>query len=88
MRWIARPRLARSEVRPTCLLVLPRPASIQAQPEARAIVASVRLDKRQEAGQVGRMFQGFQFPKTILIWFEGHPGTARAGSFRPRGRLG
>jgi hypothetical protein len=22
------------------------------------------------------MFQGFQFPKTILIWFEAHPGTA------------
>jgi hypothetical protein len=22
------------------------------------------------------MFQGFQFPKTVLIWFEAHPGTA------------
>jgi hypothetical protein len=22
------------------------------------------------------MFQGFQFPKTILMWFEAHPGTA------------
>jgi hypothetical protein len=22
------------------------------------------------------MFQGFQFPKTILTWFEAHPGTA------------
>jgi hypothetical protein len=22
------------------------------------------------------MFQGFQFPKTILIWFEAHPGSA------------
>jgi hypothetical protein len=22
------------------------------------------------------MFQGFQFPKTILLWFEAHPGTA------------
>jgi hypothetical protein len=21
------------------------------------------------------MFQGFQFPKTILIWFEAHPGS-------------
>jgi hypothetical protein len=21
------------------------------------------------------MFQGFQFPKTILLWFEAHPGT-------------
>jgi hypothetical protein len=22
------------------------------------------------------MFQGFQFPKTILIWFDAHPGSA------------
>ena len=23
-----------------------------------------------------QMFQGFQFPKTVLIWFEAHPGSA------------
>jgi adenine-specific DNA methylase len=28
------------------------------------------------ARQVSPMFQGFQFPKTILIWFEAHPGSA------------
>jgi hypothetical protein len=26
--------------------------------------------------RAGPMFQGFQFPKTILIWFEAHPGSA------------
>ena len=30
----------------------------------------------RSAGHNLSMFQGFQFPKTILLWLEAHPGTA------------
>jgi hypothetical protein len=34
------------------------------------------LDSKREARQVPSMLEGYQFPKTTLIWFEAHPGTA------------